>query len=65
MRVAQQQKVPLMLVLGGREAKDGTVSVRRRRERKLTTMDLDLFVDRVASAVRTRVYTDLTTDARN
>ncbi|MGH3866078.1 MAG: threonine--tRNA ligase [Pseudonocardiaceae bacterium] len=62
-RIAQQQKVPLMLVLGGREAQDGTVSVRRRSERTLTTMDLDLFVDRVASAVRTRVDADLPTDA--
>jgi threonyl-tRNA synthetase len=62
-RVAQQQKVPLMLVLGSREAQGGTVSVRRRGERTLTTMDLGLFVDRVASAVRTRVDAELPCDA--
>lgn len=64
-RVAQQQKVPLMLVLGKREAEGGTVSVRRRGERKLTAMDLNLFVDRVASAVLRRVDADLPSDAVN
>jgi threonyl-tRNA synthetase len=62
-RVAQQQKVPLMLVLGSREAQGGTVSVRRRGERTLTTMDLGLFVERVASAIRARVDPDLPHDA--
>ncbi len=50
-RMAQQQKVPLMLVLGSREAADGTISVRRRGERALTSLPLDDFAARVAQAV--------------
>ncbi|WP_242419255.1 His/Gly/Thr/Pro-type tRNA ligase C-terminal domain-containing protein, partial [Frankia sp. CpI1-P] len=54
-RMAQQQKVPMMLVLGAREAEDGTVSVRRRGERTLTSLALDDFVAQVAQAVADRV----------
>ncbi len=53
-RVAQQQKVPLMLVLGARETVEGTVSLRRRGERALSSMSLDDFVIQVSTAVRTR-----------
>lgn len=53
-RQAQQQKVPLMLVLGKREVDEGTVSVRRRGDRRLASMPLDKFVQLVGDAVRTR-----------
>ena len=53
-RNAQKQKVPLMLVLGAREAEEGTISVRRRGERTLTTLQLDEFVQLVGNAVRSR-----------
>lgn len=54
-RVAQQQKVPLMLVLGARETEEGTISVRRRGDRTLSSMQLEEFVELVSSAVRDRV----------
>jgi len=53
-RQAQQEKVPLMLVLGAREAENGTVSVRRRGERSMTSVDLDVFVQHLSTAIRTR-----------
>lgn len=53
-RIAQQQKVPLMLVLGGREASEGTISVRRRGDRSLRSMHLDEFVAQVSAAVHSR-----------
>jgi threonyl-tRNA synthetase len=62
-RLAQQQKVPLMLVLGEREAAEGTVSVRRRGGRTLSSMELAQFVDLVGSAVRTRTELPVTLTA--
>jgi threonyl-tRNA synthetase len=53
-RLAQVQKVPLMLVLGDRETAEGTVSVRRRGDRALTEMALEELVEQVGAAVRTR-----------
>ena len=43
-RDAQMQKIPYMLVLGGRELENGTVSVRSRVAGDLGTMTLDAFV---------------------
>ena len=42
------QKIPYMLIVGDREAEEGTVSVRHRRDGDLGSMALDLFVSRVA-----------------
>jgi threonyl-tRNA synthetase len=60
-RVAQQQKVPLMLVLGARESVEGTVSVRQRGDRKLTPMELADFVALVRTAVAERRDLELPT----
>jgi threonyl-tRNA synthetase len=46
-REAQLQKVPYMLVVGGREAEEGTVSVRRRAGEDLGAMPVDAFLGRV------------------
>jgi threonyl-tRNA synthetase len=40
-RTAQLQKVPFMLVVGDREAENGTVSVRLRSEENLGAMSID------------------------
>ncbi|HEY0557683.1 MAG TPA: threonine--tRNA ligase [Thermoanaerobaculia bacterium] len=55
-REAQVQKVPYMLVVGAREAEDGTVSVRRRAGEDLGAMSQDDFLARVRdlSASRSR-----------
>jgi threonyl-tRNA synthetase len=46
-REAQVQKVPYMLVVGAREAEDGTVSVRRRAGEDLGAMPTSGFLARV------------------
>jgi threonyl-tRNA synthetase len=43
-RDAQQRHVPYVAVVGGREAADGTVSVRLRDSRQLPAMAVDRFV---------------------
>jgi threonyl-tRNA synthetase len=55
-REAQVQKVPYMLVVGAREAEDGTVSVRRRAGADLGAMPTSDFLARVRdlSAARSR-----------
>ncbi len=55
-REAQLQKVPYMLVVGAREAEDGTVSVRRRSGEDLGAMSVDGFLARAGeiSAARGR-----------
>ena len=55
-REAQLQKVPYMLVVGAREAEDGTVSVRRRAGEDLGAMTVDEFLarSRELSAARSR-----------
>ncbi len=50
-REAQMQKVPYMLVIGEREAQEGTVSVRSRKEGDLGVMPLDEFLSRVCREV--------------
>ena len=46
-RDAQMQKIPYMLVLGGREIENGTVSVRGRVAGDLGPMPLDAFIEKV------------------
>lgn len=43
-KVAQEMKVPYMLVVGGRDQEAGTVSVRQRAQGDLGTMSLEAFV---------------------
>jgi threonyl-tRNA synthetase len=53
-RESQLQKVPYMLVVGGREQEERTVSVRRRSGPDLGAMPLAEFVKRVNDLARTR-----------
>jgi len=53
-RDAQLQKTPYMLVLGDREAADGTVSVRHRKEGDLGVQPLGTFLERITLEVRQR-----------
>ncbi len=46
-RDAQVQKIPYMLILGGRELENGTVSVRGRVAGDLGAMTLEAFIDKV------------------
>jgi threonyl-tRNA synthetase len=54
-REAQLQKIPYMLVVGPREAADGTVSVRTRKGGDQGSQPLAVFVDRALAEVRDRV----------
>jgi threonyl-tRNA synthetase len=53
-REAQLQKVPYMLVVGGREEENGTVAVRLRTEEDLGAMSVEDFVGRVGERVASR-----------
>ena len=56
-REAQLQKVPYMLVVGDKEAADGTVSVRARKDKESAAgvKKLDEFIAEVAAEVAARV----------
>jgi threonyl-tRNA synthetase len=54
-REAQLQKVPYMLVVGDREAAEGTVSVRTRKGGDQGSQALQLFIDRALVEIRERV----------
>jgi len=49
---AQRQRIPFMLVAGGREAEEGTVAVRRRDTREQEVMPFEAFLD-LARRLRT------------
>jgi threonyl-tRNA synthetase len=53
-RDGETMKVPYLLVVGQREADNGTVSLRLRHRRDQGVQPLELVVERVANAVRTR-----------
>jgi len=53
-RDAQLQKIPYMLVLGGKEAEAGTVSVRHRSKGDLGPQPLDAFVDTLGKEIASR-----------
>jgi threonyl-tRNA synthetase len=53
-RDAQLQKIPYMLVLGDREAADGTVSVRHRRDGDLGVRPIDAFLMELVTEIRER-----------
>jgi len=53
-REAQMQKVPYMLVVGAREAEEGTVSARRRTGEDLGAMAPDAFLARVRDLTASR-----------
>ena len=53
-RVAQQQKVPVVLVVGAREEADDTVSLRLRGGRKVASMPLEGLSESLAKSIRER-----------
>ena len=50
------RKVPILLVVGGREAEAGTVTVRRYGIKEQRSMSLEAFVDAVAEEIRGRQH---------
>ncbi len=54
-REAQMQKLPYMLVVGDREAENGTVAVRTRSGEDLGAMPLDDFLAKISEEIRERV----------
>lgn len=55
-RNAEKQKVPLMAVIGPREVKTHTVTIRSRFGGELGTMTIDEFIGRIKSAVEKRRF---------
>jgi len=53
-REAQVQKIPYMLVVGEREAREGTVSLRKRGGEDLGGIPVERFLAEVAAEIRTR-----------
>ena len=53
-REAQVEKVPYMLVLGDKEAENGQVAVRSRKEGDLGPMPLENFIEKLTEEVRTK-----------
>ena len=53
-REAQMMKIPYMLVLGDKEAAEGTVAVRVRGQGDVGTMTADELIGRMKEEVRTR-----------
>ncbi len=53
-REAQMMKIPYMLVIGDKEAENGTVAVRSRKEGDLGAMPVDAFVEKIMEEVRTK-----------
>src|SRR5918992_1766865 len=49
-----RQKIPYLLIVGDREAEQGSVNVRRRGEKQQVEMDLGDFVEAVSREVRSR-----------
>ncbi len=52
--IAQQQKTPYMLVVGGKEAEAGTVAVRLRDGTDLGAMTVDAFITRISGEIAAR-----------
>ena len=53
-REAQMQKVPYVLVVGEREAREGTASVRKRGGEDVGAIPVDRFLAKVTAEIRTR-----------
>jgi threonyl-tRNA synthetase len=58
-REAQVQKIPYMLVVGEREARDGAISVRKRSGEDLGALPVERFLAEVTAEIRTRAVTSL------
>ena len=57
-RDAQLQKVPFMLVVGGREAEEGTVSVRHRKHGDLGVKPVDAFITEIRQLIDSKSSSD-------
>ena len=57
-REAQMQKVPYMLVVGDREAQDGTVSVRNRKHADQGAQKVDEFLAGIQRLIDTKAPTE-------
>ena len=56
-REAQQSdRVPYMLILGAKEAEEGTVSVRKRDQVQNDTMTAEEFIDKILEEIRTKAH---------
>ncbi len=55
LREAQLQKVPYMLVIGDKEAEEGTVSVRKRGQGDIGSMQISEFAEKAVSEIRSKV----------
>ncbi|CDP18259.1 unnamed protein product [Coffea canephora] len=55
-RNAEKQKIPLMAVVGPKEAETQTVTVRSRHGGELGTMPIDEFITRIKCAVESRTF---------
>jgi threonyl-tRNA synthetase len=49
-----RQKIPYLLIVGDREAEQGTVNVRRRGEKQQVEMELGDFAETITTEVRSR-----------
>ena len=56
-RSAQLEKIPYMLVIGAREAEEGTVSVRHRDLDDLGALPLETFLSNITAEIQTRSLT--------
>ncbi|MGN1059284.1 MAG: His/Gly/Thr/Pro-type tRNA ligase C-terminal domain-containing protein, partial [Clostridia bacterium] len=53
-REAQMSKVPYMLIIGGKECEEGTVSVRARRSADMGAMTKEAFCDMLLEEIETK-----------
>ena len=52
----QLDRAPYMLILGAKEAEEGTISVRNRDTDETTVMKLDEFIDKITKEIATRAH---------
>ena len=64
-RAAQMDKIPYMLVVGGKEAEDGTVSVRSRFAGDEGVKPLGEFVTAICEEIRTKEFRQETREEEN
>jgi threonyl-tRNA synthetase len=53
-REAQLQKIPYMVIVGEKEAEEGTISVRNRKEGDKGSLALDAFIDEIKNVIATK-----------
>jgi threonyl-tRNA synthetase len=55
-REAQLEKIPYMLIVGGKEVDNNQVSARSRKEGDLGAMTLDEFINKISEEIREKLY---------